>query len=147
MDNNQFNQFKPVSPNGNKELFKWIGLGCSGFGFLLIFIFSVVTCIRGGVKIEDIQEDGKIHMSLAVIGVIIGVLIVITGIVFSILSIEKGATVSKIVIVSVAVGAFALLYAVFSNATICSYNCSLNNGKFLKAYREQINSFDMDDLY
>ena len=150
MDNNQFNQFNPQNSNGTKQLFKWIGLGCSSLGFLLTFIFSIVTCSRGGKKFESaIEEKEKIGMSLAIIGVIIGVIIAIAGIVLSILSIEKGTKLNKIVMVSIAVGAFALLYAVFTNATICSYNCSLNNNKFMKLYRGEIDysDFDLDDFY
>lgn len=137
MDNNQFNQFKPTGANGTKDLFKWIGLGCSGLGFLLTFIFSIVTCSRAGVKFEQAIEEGeKIKVSLAIIGVIIGVLIAIAGVVLSILSIEKGAKINKIVMVAIAVGAFAIIYAIFSNATICGYNCSLNNNEYMKLYRE-----------
>lgn len=149
MDNNQFNQFKQASPNGKKELFKWIGLGCSGFGFLLTFIFSIVTCSRAGVKFEQAIEEGeKIKVSLAIIGVIIGLLIAIAGVVLSILSIEKGSKIDKIVMVAIAVGAFAIVYAIFSNATICGYNCSLNSNKELKAYRELVSgNFDFSDFY
>ncbi|MBQ3544977.1 MAG: hypothetical protein IJA34_08340 [Lachnospiraceae bacterium] len=149
MDNNQFNQFKPAKPNGNKELFKWIGLGCSGFGFLLTFIFSIVTCSRAGVKFEQAIEEGeKIKVSLAIIGVIIGVLIAIAGVVLSILSIEKGSKIDKIVLVAIAVGAFAVVYAIFSNATICGYNCSLNNNKYMELYRGfSSGNYDFSDLY
>lgn len=145
MDNNQFNQFNQFNPqgsNGNKKIFSMIGLACSCFGFLLTLIFSIVTCSRGyaascekfmGKKIFSF----KLQLSLAIIGVVIGVLIAIAGIVLSILSIEKGTKISKIVIVSVAAGAFAIIYALFSNVTICSYNCSVNGNKEMKEANKQ----------
>ena len=124
MDNNQFYPAK----NSTKELFKWIGLGCSSLGCLLTVIFSIVTCSSGNAKLTDaIKKDGDLKMSLAIIGVIIGALIAIAGLVLSILSIEKGTKINKIVMISVIVAVVAIIWAIIPNATICGYNCVINN--------------------
>lgn len=129
MDNNQFNPVK----KSTKELFKWIGLGCSGFGCLLTVIFSIFTCSSGGDKFTDAMKDAftgddfKIKMSLAIIGVVFGLLIAIAGLVLSILSIEKGEKINKIVMISVIVAVVAIMWAIIPNATICGYNCMINN--------------------
>ena len=123
MDNNQFYPAK----NSTKELFKWIGLGCSSFGCLLTVIFSIFTCSRGSEKLTDAFSDDKLKMSLAIIGVIIGVLIAIAGLVLSILSIEKGEKINKIVMISVIVAVVAIVWGIIPNATICGYNCMINN--------------------
>lgn len=123
MDNNQFNPAK----NSTKDLFKWIGLGCSSLGCLLTVIFSIVTCSRGNAKLTDAMQDDKLKMSLAIIGVIFGLLIAIAGLVISILSIEKGTKINKIVIISVIVAVVAIIWAIIPNATICGYNCMINN--------------------
>ena len=124
MDNNQFYPAK----NSTKELFKWIGLGCSSLGCLLTVIFSIVTCSSGNAKLTDaIKKDCDLKMSLAIIGVIIGALIAIAGLVLSILSIEKGTKINKIVMISVIVAVVAIIWAIIPNATICGYNCVINN--------------------
>lgn len=123
MDNNQLNPAK----NSTKDLFKWIGLGCSSLGCLLTVIFSIVTCSRGNAKLSDAMQEDKLKMSLAIIGVIIGLLIAIAGLVLSILSIEKGEKINKIVMISVIVAVVAIIWAIIPNATICGYNCMINN--------------------
>lgn len=66
-------------------------------------------------------------MSLWLIGVIIAALIAIAGLVFTILSLEKGQKLSKFAMVSIILAAVAIVYAIIPNATICSYNCMLND--------------------
>lgn len=145
MDNNQFNKFNPQGSNGNKKLFSLIGLICSCAGLVLTILFSIITCSRGyaasctkvyGKKVFSY----KLQLSLFIIGVVIAVIIAIVGIVFSILSIEKGTKISKVVMISVAAGAFAVIYALFSNATICSYNCSINSNEDMKTAAKAIES-------
>lgn len=118
-----------------KKLLSFIGLGCSCFGFLLTMIFSIVTCSRGDevVKKSFIKtiwsgdyKDAKFKMSLFIIGVIFGLLFAIAGIVLSILSMEKHSRMGAVVLVSLIVGGFAVVYGVMSNATICGYNCVIN---------------------
>ncbi|MBQ3544976.1 MAG: hypothetical protein IJA34_08335 [Lachnospiraceae bacterium] len=123
MDNNQFNPVK----KSTKDIFKWIGLGCSSLGCLLTVIFSIVTCSRGNAKLTDAFSDDKLKMSLTIIGVIFGLLIAIAGLVFSILSIEKGEKINKIVMISVIVAVVAIVWGIIPNATICGYNCMINN--------------------
>lgn len=122
MDNNQFNM-PEVGPMSNKKLFEYIGLGCSALGCLLTVIFSIVTCSRGGAATFG---DGEFTMSKWIIGVIIAAIIAVAGLVFSILSIEKGKKLSKITLIAIAVAAVAIIYAIIPNATICAYNCVLN---------------------
>lgn len=144
MDNNQF-----VPQKNNKKIFSIVGLVCSCVGLLLTILFSIITCSRGydasckklyGQKVFSY----KLHMSLWVIGVIIAVIIAIVGIVLSILSIEKGSKLSKMVIISIVAGAFAIVYAMFTNVTICSYNCSLNSNKSMKEASEYMNDISSD---
>lgn len=120
MDNNQFYS----GQNQTKKIFQWVGFGCSCLGCLLTVIFSIVTCARGGSVLE---HKDKFAMSLWIIGVIIAVIISIAGIVLSILSIEKGTKINKIVIISLIVAFVAIIWAILPNATICSYNCVLND--------------------
>lgn len=123
MDNNQFNQTSMPSIS-TKKIFEYVGLGCSALGCLLTFIFSIVTCSRGGAVYWD---KHKFKMSLWLIGVIISALIAIAGLVFTILSLEKGQKLSKLAMVSIILAAVAIVYAIIPNATICSYNCMLND--------------------
>ncbi len=130
MDNNQFS---PQGAGSSKKVLSYIGLGCSCFGFLLTMIFSIVTCYRGKAAIKQSfyralwrGKDAKFAMSLFIIGVIFGIIISIVGVVLSILSMDRNRKMSAIVLVSIAVGAFAILYGVVSNATICGYNCAIN---------------------
>lgn len=122
MDNNQFNQ--ALTSASTKKIFEYVGLGCSALGCLLTFIFSIVTCSRGGAVFFDKQ---KFKMSLWIIGVIIAVIIAIAGLVLSILSKEKGQKLSKIAMVSIILAVVAIIYAIIPNATICTYNCMLND--------------------
>lgn len=120
MDNNQFYSGR----NQTKMLFQWIGFGCSCLGCLLTVIFSIVTCSRG---IKVLEHEGEFGMSKWIIGVIIAVIIAVAGLVLSILSIEKGTKINKIVMVSVIVAFVAIIWAIIPNTTICSYNCMLND--------------------
>lgn len=119
MDNNQFNQTSMPSIS-TKKIFEYVGLGCSALGCLLTF----VTCSRGGAVYWD---KHKFKMSLWLIGVIIAALIAVAGLVFTILSLEKGQKLSKLAMVSIILAAVAIVYAIIPNATICSYNCMLND--------------------
>lgn len=123
MDNNQFNS-EPAASMSTKKIFEYVGLGCSCLGCLLTIIFSIVTCSRGGAVFWDEKEFG---MSKWIIGVIIAVIIAIAGLVLSILSMEKGQKMSKLVMVSIIVSVVAIIYAIIPNGTICSYNCILND--------------------
>ena len=123
MDNNQFNSQSGISAS-TKKLLSYIGLGCSSLGCLLTFIFSIVSCSRVG---KIIEKKGEFRMSLWIIGVIIAAIIAIAGIVLTILSLEKGQKLSKIAMISFIVAAVAIIYAIIPNATICSYNCILND--------------------
>ena len=123
MDNNQFNQLGS-QPRSTKKIFELVGFGCSCLGCLLTIIFSIVTCARGP---EIALEDGDFKMSLWIIGVIIAVIIAIAGLVLSILSMEKGQKMSKLNMIAIAVSAVAIIWALIPNATLCGYNCALNN--------------------
>lgn len=129
MDNNQFNQFNPQGGNGStKQLLSYIGLGCSGFGAVLTFIFSIVTCARGkAASSARATFTEPLKLSYAWIGVLIGVLFCIAGIVLIILSKEKNEQLSKIAMIGLIVAAAAIIYAFLTTAIICSYNCSFNN--------------------
>lgn len=122
MDNNQFNQ--ALTSDSTKKIFEYVGLGCSALGCLLTFIFSIVTCSRGGAVFFD---KHKFKMSLWIIGVIIAVIIAIAGLVLTILSKEKGQKLSKLAMVSIILAVVAIIYAIIPNATICTYNCMLND--------------------
>lgn len=134
MDNNQFNQFNQSNPQTGapmpkNQLFEYIGLGCSCLGALLTVIFSIVTCSRSAVVAEENLSKFKMEfgMSLWVIGVVIAGLITVAGIVFTILAKEKGANLSKLGTIALLVAVAAIIFAIFTNATICSYNCAMNN--------------------
>lgn len=124
MDNNQFNSQAGI-PASMKQLFSYIGLGCSVLGCLLTIIFSIVTCSRGGAATFG-SSNGDFTMSKWIIGVIIAAIIAIAGLVLSILSIEKGKKLSKITVIAIVVAVVAVIYAIIPNATICAYNCVLN---------------------
>lgn len=123
MDNNQFNQTSMPSIS-TKKIFEYVGLGCSALGCLLAIIFSIVTCSRGGAASYG---KSRFKMSLWIIGVVIAAIIAIAGLVLTILSLEKGQKLSKIAMVSIILAAVAIVYAIIPNATICSYNCMLND--------------------
>lgn len=125
MDNNQFNS---QGGSSGKKVLGFIGLGCSSLGCLLTLIFTIVTCSRGyNASRKMYGFPYKMKMSKWVIAVIFALLISIAGVVLSILSIERGTQMSKIALIAVIVGSVAILYGVFSTATICGYNCSYNN--------------------
>lgn len=129
MDNNQFNQFNPQGGNGStKQLLSYIGLGCSGLGAVLTFIFSIVTCARGQAA-SDARGTftSPLKLSYAWIGVFIGVIFCIAGIVLIILSKEKDANLNKLAMVGLIVAAAAIIYALLTTCVICAYNCSYNN--------------------
>ena len=111
----------------NKKLFSLIGLICSGVGCFLTVLFSIITCSRGykAMKISFSGIDFK--MSNWVIGVVIAVIIAIVGVVFSILSWDRSMPMEKMTKIAVIVGCVAIVYGIVTNATICSYNCSLNS--------------------
>lgn len=132
MDNNQF---IPQGKNSSKKVLSLIGLGCSCFGCFLTLLFSIITCSRGKAVVKKTffkaiykgkYKDAKFGTSLFIIFVIIGLIISIAGVVLSILSMEKNTKMSAIVLVSLIVGGFSILYGVMSNATICGYNCVIN---------------------
>lgn len=149
MDNNQFNQFNQSNPLGGvpmsqKKMFEYIGLGCSCLGFLLTFIFTIVTCSRGAEVAKSNFSRWKFEfgMSKWIIAVIIGVIIAIAGLVFSILSKEQGANLSKISMIAILVACATIIFAIFTNATICSYNCTMNNeleSQFKNAFSSYFN--------
>lgn len=125
MDNNQFNPMGGAGSSSTKKLFEYIGLACSALGCLLVFIFSIITCSRGFAA--SFAEDFKLTMSKWIIGVIIAAVVAVAGAVLSILSIEKGKKLSKLVIISLILAGIAIVYAIIPNATICAYNCVLND--------------------
>lgn len=124
MDNNQFF----TNPqNSNKKIFQWIGLGCSCGGFLLTIIFSIITCARGfKASTANVSADKFLSMSHWIWGVVAAIIVTIVGLVFTILSIEKGQKLAKITLVSLAVAVCAIAYGVITNATICTYGCTYN---------------------
>lgn len=122
MDNNQFNQFNS-QPMSTKKIFEYAGLGCSCLGCLLTVIFSIVTCSRS----PKVSINSDFQMSNWIIGVIIAVIIAIVGLVLSILSMEKGQKMSKLTMISIIVAAVAIVWAIIPNATLCGYNCVLND--------------------
>lgn len=129
MDSNQFNQFNPKGGNpSTKQLFSYIGLGCSGLGAVLVFIFSIVTCARGRAA-SDARGSitAPLKLSYAWVGVFIGVIFCIAAIVLLILSKEKDVNLSKIAMIGIIVAAAAVIYALLTTVVICGYNCSFNN--------------------
>lgn len=123
MDNNQFYP----GASSTKKLFQWLGFGLSCGGCFLTVLFSIITCSRGG---KIFRKEGELKLSLFIIGVVIGAVLAIAGLVFSILSLERGtrlADMSKITMVSMIVACVAIVWAIIPNATICGYNCVLND--------------------
>lgn len=149
MDNNQFNQFNQGNPLGGapmsqKKMFEYIGLGCSCLGFLLTFVFTIVTCSRGAEVARSNFSRFKLEfgMSKWVFAVVFGVLVAIAGLVFSILSKEQGANLSKMSMIAVLVACVTIIFAIFTNVTICSYNCTMNNeleNQFKNAFSSYFN--------
>jgi uncharacterized membrane protein len=129
MDNNQFNEFKPQGVSGsNKQLLSYIGLGCSGVGALLVFIFSIVTCARGqAASRARASYTSPLKLSYAWVGVLIGVIICIAGAILLILSKEKNEQLSKIAMIGLIVAVAAIVYACLTTVVICAYNCSFNS--------------------
>lgn len=142
MDNNQFNNFNPVSGNNSKKmLFSYIGLGCSALGALLTFIFSIVTCARGKAASEARATMKKpMVMSHAWIGILIGLIICIVGIVMLILSMEKGVQMNKLTMIGLIVGVSAVVYGFLTITTLCSYTCTFNND-FADYIKDQFSSW------
>lgn len=129
MDNNQFNKFNPQGGNvSTKQLFSYIGLGCSVLGAVLTFIFSIVTCARGRATMNSRGTfTAPLKLSYAGVGVFIGVIFCIAGIVLIILSKEKDTNLNKLAMVGLIVAAAAIVYALLTTCVICAYNCSFNN--------------------
>lgn len=129
MDNNQLNQpFTQSATISNKKIIEYIGVGCAFLGALIGFIFSIVTCARGPVaSLKKSTAKKPLVMSLAWIGVLIAVIIMIAGIVLIIISKEKDAKLSKLATVALIVAVTAIVYVSMIHITICSYNCSYNN--------------------
>lgn len=106
-----------------KKIFEIVGISCAGFGLLLTFIFGAVSCSRSAYN----AVHGSYSGSLWYIGVVVALLIVITGIVFAILSMTKGEKPSILVIITLALAVTALLFGILPHITICAYNCSLKS--------------------
>lgn len=139
MDNNQFNQtITQGGPVSKKKLFEYIGVGCAFVGALIGFIFSIVTCARGPIaSVKKATTKKPLVMSLAWIGVLVAVIIMVAGIVLIIVSKEKNAKLSKLATVALIVAVAAVVYVSMVHITICSYNCSYNNyisDKLSRAY-------------
>ena len=114
--------------NNNKKTFALVGLICSSVGALLTFIFSIVTCARGQAASKSGASVSKLLvMSNWIWGVVVALIITIVGIVFAILSIERGTQLNKLTLVAIIVASVAILFGVFTNVTICAYNCSINS--------------------
>lgn len=139
MDNNQFNQPNTQGVSiSTKKLLEYIGVGCAFAGALIGFIFSIVTCARGPIaSVKKATTKKPLVMSLAWIGVLVAILIMIAGIVLIIISKEKNVKLSKLATVALIVAVAAVVYVSMVHITICSYNCSYNNyisDKLSRAY-------------
>ncbi|MBQ3665716.1 MAG: hypothetical protein II919_06390 [Lachnospiraceae bacterium] len=127
--------------SSNKKTFALIGLICSCAGAFLTLIFSIVTCARGREASKDSASLKKmLTMSNWIWGVVVALIITIVGVVFLILSIERGAQMSKMTMIAILVGCFAILYGVVTNVTICSYN-SCFNSKYEKEMKKAFSSW------
>jgi|GEM_PF-4194873 len=114
---------------GTRKILSIIAIACSCLGTLLTIVFTSVCCGRGKAMLMKAVEDsdGEIKGSLAIIGVIIGVVFCIAGLVLAILSMDRNEKVSKIVIIALVVAFVGIVYGIIPNVTMCAYRCSLNS--------------------
>lgn len=111
-----------------------IALICGVVSLFMAIIGSIFACTCSASKSYDavkmaerMLKGGNVYSTSAVIIVnIIAALIAVAAVVLAIIAIKKDAT-DKVAKIAVALGAFALLYAVLPMLTVCGYNCSLSN--------------------
>lgn len=114
-----------------KKLFSIIAVACGGVGFLLSFIFTIVSCNASADNLlKDLMKGKDPHGSYFFILVLLGAIIAIAGAVFAFLSREAGTGVWNgfdiFAITAFALCVVTLLFAIFPHVTICAYNCKLN---------------------
>lgn len=117
-----------------------IAMICSAASLVMAVIGSIFACTCSASKSYDavkmaerMLKSNNIYSTSAVIIVnIIAALIAVAAVVLAIVALKKDSS-DKMAKVAVALGAFALLYAVLPMLTVCGYNCSLSN-----AYKDAI---------
>ena len=138
-----------------------IGLIISSIALLTAFIGSIFVCTCSADKSFDIlsraermASDGKDYSvmatSLVVILTLVAAVVAVGGILLSIAAYKKNSK-SKLNIIGLALGVFALLYALVPTLVVCGYNCSINSAyddKKEEAEQEtSYNSNSLEDLY
>lgn len=150
MDNNQlFNeQFGgQQSSSEKKDIFKLLSIIFSGAGLLMVFLGTIFTCTCSAKKTFDTDSDGKHSMSLVCIVTIIGVIIAVAGLVFGLMEMKKKS--DKLVLASVVIAAFSVVFGLVPLFTICGYNCSLNNAseKMVEKGMQDLDLSDLSDMF
>lgn len=129
-------QFKDFTHD--KEKLERTGLICAAAGFIISFIFTIITCSRSAsisINVKGIKNIDSINtltmlqryrVSYFFILVVIGAVIAIAGGIMAFMS-KKGkefGIMAKITFILVIV---TLVFATIPNMTVCAYNNSLNN--------------------
>lgn len=126
------NQFAPKKPmNVSLGL---ISLIAGGVSLVMAIIGSIFACTCSASKSYDavkmaerMLKGNNVYSTSAVIVVnIIAALIAVAAVVLAIIALKKDSA-DKMAKIAVALGAFALLYAILPMLTVCGYNCSLSN--------------------
>lgn len=129
-------QFKDFAHD--RERLERTGLICAAAGFVISFIFTIITCSRSasisinvkGIKnidsIDTITMLQRYRVSYFFILVIIGAAIAVAGGIMAFMS-RKGKEFGIMAKVTLVLVIVTLVFATIPNMTVCAYNNSLNN--------------------
>lgn len=107
----------------NKELLEKVGLICACAGFLVSFIFTIVSCSKSASNsISTVGFKGSYLFLFVVAGMVIS----IAGGVMAFMS-KRGEDFGMMAKITFLVVIVTLIFAIIPNVTICAYNNSLNN--------------------
>jgi Ni/Fe-hydrogenase subunit HybB-like protein len=115
----------PKAPKNMKELLAFI---LAASAALLAILGATFTCSCSATK--SMKKPYSLHpiFIIAIIAAIVGAV----AVVFAIMALkDKNATVKagKLSYLAIAIGGFAVVYALLPVFTICGYNCSLENAQ------------------
>lgn len=116
----------PKKPMNMMEL---IGFICSAVAAIMAILGSTFTCTCSASKTAK-ATSGVYVLSAVFILSIFAAIIAAGGIVCAILALkQKDAAVKagKLAYIAIALGAFAIIYALIPTITVCGYNCSLES--------------------
>ena len=117
----------PPAPKKPMNMMELIGFICSAVAAIMAILGSTFTCTCSASKTAK-ATSGVYVLSAVFILSIFAAIIAAGGIVCAILALkQKDAAVKagKLAYIAIALGAFAIIYALIPTITVCGYNCSL----------------------